>query len=129
MIRYFKLATVVAMIGFLGGCATNQGPAVLTGNGDEPPVVSVSNHNWSDVVVYAQRSTGSRVRLGTVTSMGTQTLRIPRGLLNSLSGIRLIATPIASPAQFATEPLNVWPGQTIELRIENQMSISTVQVW
>jgi hypothetical protein len=129
MNTYLKTATMVVAMAFLGGCATKEGPATPGTMQEEPPVVAVSNNNWSDVVVYAERPTGNRVRLGTVTSMGNQTLRIPRALLNSLNGLRLVATPIASPNQFASEPLHVWPGQTIELRIENQMSISTVRVW
>jgi hypothetical protein len=125
----FRWAAMFALVLFVSGCAAGgQRPAELQA-GSDTPVVEVTNHNWSDVVVYAVRETGSRVRLGMVTSMGTQALRLPRGLVNSIGGIRLVASPIASSSQFQTEPMNVWPGQTIELRIENQLGISTVQVW
>jgi len=119
-----------ALVLFVSGCAAGgQRPAALQAGGSDVPVVEVTNNNWSDVVVYAVRETGPRVRLGMVTSMGTQVLRLPQGIVNTIGGIRLVASPIASSSQFQTEPMNVWPGQTIELRIENHLGISTVQVW
>ncbi|HET7275408.1 MAG TPA: hypothetical protein VFI91_09620 [Longimicrobiaceae bacterium] len=90
--------------------------------------VQVSNHNWSDMVVYGV-SGGFRQRLGTVTSMSTRRFQLPRAAALSLGGVHLIADPIGSDRSYSTGMIQVSPGQTIEFNIENNLAISNYSVW
>lgn len=110
----------------LTGCSTKK----ETQDGPLPAVsqdtrVEVTNNNWLDMAVYAERG-GLKVRLGMVTSMGNETLTIPRNVMASSSGIRLIASPIGSSSAYATYPMDVWPGETVEFTIENNLGTSNV---
>ncbi len=89
----------------------------------EPITVRVTNHNWSDVVIYATR-TGVRYRLGDVTTGREAVFRLPRELLTA-SDLRLLVDPIGSNSYFQTEVLLVSPGQEVHLTVENQISTSS----
>ncbi len=109
-------------------CAANTGAA----SGPLPPMqetasVHVTNSNWADMNVYAYRG-GTRVRLGTVTTMATRVFSIPRALMNGDGDVRLVADPIGSRQSHVAPPVQVWPGQTVVFRIENQVAISSVSV-
>ena len=75
-----KLTTWIAAVAVsasLVGCAGNG----MVQDGPAPPMqadarVEVTNNNWSDMRVYIARG-GMTVRLGTVTSMRTASLRSP----------------------------------------------------
>jgi hypothetical protein len=113
----------------VGACATHSGPQ----EGPLPPSsseasVKVTNNNWADMNVYVERS-GMRVRLGTVTSMGSRLFRVPRSVVNATGDIRLVADPIGSRDVHVTAPVQVWPGQTVDFRIENHIAISSVAIW
>lgn len=110
----------------LGGCASNAGPdSELRSRAPEKTSVQVSNNNWLDVNVFAVRG-DQRVRLGMVTSMSTKLLRVPGAFLSGPADLQLIADPIGSSMSYSSEPINVWPGQTITLAVENQLSLSHV---
>lgn len=122
------LATIL-LTATLFGCASEE-PAQ---NGPLPPGsqearVDVRNNNWLDMAVYAERGS-MRIRIGTVTSMGKEMLTIPRNMLASATSIRLIAAPIGSTENYATYPVDVWPGDVVEFTIENNMGISNVSTW
>ncbi|HEX5438176.1 MAG TPA: hypothetical protein VFW98_13550 [Gemmatimonadaceae bacterium] len=106
----------------LGGKHRSSGPVRRT----EIPV-EVSNHNWSDMVVYAMHL-GTRYRLGTVTSMSSRDLRIPPGVAGISDGVQLVADPIGSDQVYVTEPIVTGPDEGIVFSIENQLSISTYSV-
>lgn len=121
------LAAAVLLLG--SACSSNAGPQ----NGPLPSsslatTVEVQNQNWSDVRIYVLHA-GSRFRLGTVTSMARTSFTLPRSLQHSVTGIRIVAHPIGSNEQFALPTVSAVPGQTVSLRLENQLSISSVTVW
>lgn len=89
--------------------------------------VEVENHNWSDITVYLL-SGGLPQRLGMVTSMRTATFAFPALRLNSGSGLRLRALPVAGRA-FTTETILVHPGQAIFWRLENDLDTSSHTVY
>jgi len=125
----YMLAAIAALVFVASGCATQQNvPAGPAPPRAERATVEVTNHNWSDMVIYAE-SSGKRVRLGHVISMASEVFRIPGAFASTVASLRLVASPIGSNSQFATTPVEVWPGQTVEFRIENQIGISTIQVW
>ena len=125
---------VAAFAAALGACASggNHGKTAhaaagdVTGAPEEIPV-RVSNHNWSDVIVYALHS-GVRYRLGDVSSMSTRVLTIPKGVISAIDGVQLIADPIGSDESYTTEPIVTQPGDAISFDVENQLSISTYSV-
>lgn len=126
-----RCATVIlggTLVAVLGACAPTSDPArgpVVEG---EPALVQVTNNNWLDMAVYAVRS-GLRVRLGTVTSLNTETFTVPRALMTGASAFQLVADPIGSSGTFKTQSVSVWPGQTVKFQIENQIGISNVSTW
>ena len=89
--------------------------------------VAVENHNWSDITVYLLAG-GLPQRLGMVTSLGTTVLAFPSERLNTGSGIRLRALPVAG-ASYTTETILVLPGQTITWTLENDLDHSSVTVY
>ncbi|HEV2735691.1 MAG TPA: hypothetical protein VGV85_12675 [Longimicrobiaceae bacterium] len=130
------LATAVAVLSVVvlgGACA----PAARGGGSpapemypeaEAPPTVRVTNHNWSNMTVYAVRG-GTRIRLGMVTSMATQVFRLPGAILNGAGGVRLLADPIGGTEQFLTPAVQVSRGDEVKLEIHNQLQISSVSVW
>ena len=129
----FRTWMRVAALVSLGACSTTQSNsgATVSSAGDVAAVeeipVRVSNHNWSDVVVYALHS-GVRYRLGAVSSMSSRVLTIPKGVISSLDGVQLMADPIGGDQTYTTEPIVTAPGDAIAFDIENQLSISTYSV-
>ncbi len=87
--------------------------------------VTVANRNWSDVRVYIQRS-GSRFRLGTVTSNRTATFEIPPGQLGEGGFLRVTAELIGSSDRISTEDVRIQPGLVIEWNIENVLQHSNM---
>ena len=129
MLRLHALLPAALMAFLLSACASGSspqsGPAPSIG---ESAMVRVSNNNWADMNVYMVRS-GMRVRLGTVTTMGTRSFRVPKSLMNASGELRLVADPIGSQDVHVSQPVQVWPGQTVQFKIENHLAISSVAVW
>jgi hypothetical protein len=94
---------------------------------DEPTIVVVENNNWLETTVYALRS-GTRLRLGTVPTGKTLEFTLPAGFTTGAS-IQLIADPIGTSRTFRSEMLAVGPGRQVQLRVENNLRMSTVSVY
>lgn len=90
--------------------------------------VEVQNNNWADIVVYAVRY-GVRTRLGMVTSMGRERFALPPGLIGGGADLQLVADPIGGEAPYAFPPVMVEGGQRVEVRVENNLRLSSVAVW
>ncbi|HET9982788.1 MAG TPA: hypothetical protein VFQ38_04360 [Longimicrobiales bacterium] len=92
----------------------------------EPITLRVTNHNWSDVVIYVLPS-GSRIRLGSVVTGQQADFVLP--LNYTPNGVMsLLVDPIGSRETFRTGNILVSPGQQVELVIENQLSTSSWSV-
>lgn len=126
---------VMAVAVFSGACAPATGvgsgsyaPEELFPGRKAPPVVRVTNNNWSTMTVYAVQGT-SRFRLGMVTSMSTAVLRIPASILASASGLRLLADPIGGSETFQTPAIHVSPGDEVQLDLQNHLPISSYSIF
>lgn len=110
----------------VGACATAPagGPADVTRQDERDAVVRVGNNNWLHVNVYAVRGS-MRHRLGTVTSLSSETFRVPGHLLESGTTIRLVADPIGSDETWHTEPIHVSAGGYVDLTLENRIALSS----
>lgn len=128
MLHRSRLSAFLLLIAIASaGCSTKQQTRPLSQR-DADARVRVENNNWLDMAIYAERGS-MRQRIGTVTSMGREMLTIPRNMLASVSSIRLIASPIGSPSDYATQPVDVWPGDTVDFTIQNSIGISSVSTW
>jgi hypothetical protein len=127
--RGSSLAMAVALAAVTGACASvaenRAGNAFV---GDTPSTVVVSNDNWHDMRVYAVRN-GSRVRLGTVTSMARETFKLPESLLGGAGELQLQADPIGASTGYRSPPLLVRSGQQVEFILRNNLALSTTSVW
>jgi len=90
-------------------------------------VVEVENSNWADIVVYAVRN-GSRTRLGMVPSMGRERFVLPSSVITAASNVQLVVDPIGG-RPYVFPPVIVERGQRVELRLENNLNLSSISVW
>jgi hypothetical protein len=113
-----------------GGCAPGFGGGAPDSRQatQSETMVRVRNYNWADITVYAVRN-GTRVRLGTVTSMREEVFTIPRAIASGASDLRLLADPIGSSRTYWTDALVVSPGQTVDLTLENNIDLSSYAIW
>ena len=91
--------------------------------------VRVQNNNWHDIKLYVVRSGGSRMRLGTITSMASRSYTLPQRMVAFGSDIRIVAELIGSSSRHSTHLVRVEPGLVIEWTIENVLNNSTIFVW
>lgn len=112
-------------------CATGSAQSTFktgdTGR-DAPVTVQVSNNNWSDAVIWAVHG-GTRVRLGDVVSHQEKTLVIPKSVLRGRGRVRVLVSLIGSREGYSTEEIDVFPGQVIDLRVQNHIAISSWAVY
>jgi hypothetical protein len=105
--------------------ADNQGRA--NGSLSSPATVRVANYNWLDVNVYAVQG-GTRVRLGTVTSMSNGNFQIPARFLQQSGSVRLMVDPIGSTEGYMTDGILVHGGQQISFNVQNALQFSSISV-
>jgi hypothetical protein len=110
--------------GLLFSRKEQPGPGAETSNS---VLVEVESHNWNDITVYLL-SGGLPERLGMVTALGGATFDFSSHHLNSSTGIRLRALPVAGHA-FTTETILVFPGQVITWTLENNLEASSHSVY
>lgn len=97
--------------------------------GPEPEdvTISVRNNHWNTVVVYAV-SHGLTIRLGDVPTGNTVELKTPRGMDPTISDFRLLVDPIGGVQTYVTPRIPLSLGQTVYLRVENDLSQSSYTV-
>ncbi len=96
-------------------------------DGPQAVALHVSNHNWSNVVLYAVHG-GQRMRLGTVVTATEADLAVPRDLvIAGTVGFQVHA--IGAGFDYATGPIRVRTGQQIDLRVENSLPQTSWSVY
>jgi len=90
--------------------------------------LSVTNHNYLDVVVYVLHD-GLQTRVWTVTGSSSQVFYLRARLLGMGREIQLLGHPIGGQAVARTETLVVQPGQYIEWTLETDLARSSVGVY
>lgn len=124
--------TLAATVVLAGGCAhgsatMKDGMAGDTAVQDDRTLIRVTNNNWADMTIYLIRS-GSRRRLGTVTSQTTRTFSVPASLILSSMHVHLMADPIGSSRTVTSAPLLISSGQTAEWQLENALGLSSMWI-
>ncbi len=135
MVRHAVVLTAaLAVAALAGGCATGRSAAAADewastqAAPENRATVHVDNHNWQDVDVFAVRE-GMKVRLGMVTSMTSGDFRLPEAFLVGSPNVQLSIDPIGSSSGYMTQSILVSPGQTVELRIENNLNLTSYSVY
>ena len=90
--------------------------------------LSVTNHNYLDVVIYVLHD-GLHTRVGTVTGSSATVFFLPMRLLGHGREIELYGDAIGNEAYARTDILVVQPGQYIEWTLESDLRRSSVGVY
>jgi hypothetical protein len=121
--------TIASMALICAGCASS-GPSPKSASSAYPTktFVVVTNEHWLDVNVYALRG-GVPFRLGTVRGLNSGRLSLPVALIEGGGSLRLLVDPIGSDDRYATESIAIRPGQWIDFRVANMLTVSSYSVW
>lgn len=123
---------LVAVLAAVSGCFIfNHSKPGRTSVFDVPAgeiALSVTNHNYLDVVIYVVHD-GQHTRIGTVTGSSSQVFYVPARLLGQGREIQLLGDPIGSPDFARTETVVVQPGQYVEWTLETDLRRSSVGVY
>jgi hypothetical protein len=103
---------VLAAAGLLAACAYSRAAA----NPQEETTVRVDNQGTLDMNIYVLRG-AERIRLGTVTGLSTQVLKIPKNIIFGATPLRFLADPIGSSRMPVSEEIVVTAGDQVTLRI------------
>jgi hypothetical protein len=122
--HYQWLATLVFL---LAGCRHGGADEPAPVDMDAAVPVQVENHYHGDVVIYLVVGT-QRMRLGTVTALGSGEFSFPWRRLQGSGTTRLLAHPIAA-GSFASDPLLVQQGQSITWTLESDLERSSLTVY
>src|SRR5438552_10828028 len=90
--------------------------------------LSVTNHNYLDVVVYVLHD-GIQTRVGTVTGSSSTVFFLPTRLLGQGREIQLYGDAIGNDSYARTEIIVVQRGQYIEWTLETDLRRSSVGVF
>ena len=88
--------------------------------------VRVVNNNWHAMRIYAVVN-GRSIRLGTVTGLTSETLTIRKSLLSFAADLEFVARGIGSRSAIFRTSIAVFPGDVLELRLENSIGLSFVR--
>ncbi len=110
-------AVFVVMTGASTGCVhnTSRDPNAEA-DAAGPTTVRVQNQGFQDVVIYVVKS-GLRSRLGMVTASSSAVLTIPKTLVQPLTPLQFIASPIAGTRSPISQEITVSPGDEVGLII------------
>ncbi len=120
------LFTAPACFVFNRGSKPAPSPAVDVPEGEI--ALSVTNHNYLDVVVYVVHD-GQQTRVGTVTGSSSAVFFVPVRLVGMGHELQLYGRAIGSDAFARTHTLIVEPGQYLEWTLESDLRRSSVGVF
>ena len=113
---------------FIFNRESKAAPSPATNVPEGEIALSVTNHNYLDVVVYVLHD-GLQTRVGTVTGSSSTVLFLAARLLGQAREIQLYGHAIGSDANVRTDILIVQPGQYIEWTLETDLRRSSVGVF
>ena len=120
------LLTAPACFVFNRGSKPAPSPAVDVPEGEI--ALSITNHNYLDVVVYVVHD-GQQTRVGTVTGSSSAVFFVPVRLVGMGHELQLYGRAIGSDAFARTHTLIVEPGQYLEWTLESDLRRSSVGVF
>lgn len=121
----------LTLIGCASASGTSDNPFATSRSRaprDGPVEVRVENNAYLDMHIYVVYGAGQQRSLGMVTGLTRRTLVIPTQVIQTLSGIQLLADPIGTDRGFLSQPILAYPGQRVRFTIQNLLSLSTAWV-
>ena len=85
----------------------------------------VQNNNWSDVHLYLVRGS-RRTSLGFMTALGKREFKLPSWATDP--GVQILVHLIGG-ASYLTPAVNAYPGDVVELVVENNLALSSTVVF
>ena len=129
--RFSSIWLCLTLIGCASASSSGDNPfasARSRAPRDGPVEVRVENNAYLDMHIYVVYGAGQQRSLGMVTGLTRRTLVIPNQVIQTLSGIQLLADPIGSSRGFMSQPILAYPGQRVRFTIQNLLSLSTAWV-
>lgn len=106
----------------------SDGQSAMSDVPESEIALSVTNHNYLDVVVYVLHD-GQRTRVGMVSGSSSTVFFLPARLLGQGREIRLYGDAIGNDAYAVTDILVIQRGQYIEWTLETDLRRSSVGVF
>lgn len=127
-IKIARTAAAMAAITLTGACASAGGAPLEEPSASDEPAVSliVENQNWQDAKIYLA-GPGTRVRLGTVSSMATGRMQIPEYAWQT-GAFQLEVELIGSQANQVTHQILATSGDQVLWSLRNSLALSSVSV-
>ena len=130
---FYRTALLVALLA-TAACARRG--RVGDGDDDEAPeplpefvIVSVENHNWSDVIISIVQGSSQPVRLGIVTGATNAVLRFPGTYIANSQVLQLLARPVGGRSLLRSERFTVQPGQQVTWTLESSLERSSLAIY
>jgi len=95
---------------------------------DEPVVLEIENHNWSDIVIYVLVE-GKRYRFLNVRAAKDVSAELPRSHQGTMGMLRFALHRIGSPDEYVTEQISLRTGKTVRLTVESELHRSSIAVF
>lgn len=113
-----------------GNAGPKQASPARASKQEKPPnkrpiLVRVDNKHWTAIRVGVI-SGGQAQLLGTVETTREATFTMPRTI--APLDVRLTVTPIGEDGQYETAPISAREGEIIVMRVDRQLSLSTISV-
>ncbi|MCA9735993.1 MAG: hypothetical protein KC645_00020 [Gemmatimonadetes bacterium] len=124
-IRTLALLTVLV----LGGAcnrSTRDNPFSGSARPDGTFAVVVANQNWADMTIYVSTAS-ARMRLGMVGTLQQRSFEVAWGSVGQ-GAVVLIAQPLGGTRDYRSPGVPVEPGATLRWTLENELSMSHLEV-
>ena len=119
-IQIRRAVLAVAAASALAGCGPFH-------RGNEPQSIIVFRNQSPDQAdVYAIGSGGDPIRIGTVFSGRTETLRVPTSVTGGSSRVNIVARIFASGRLVVTGPFTLMPGDSMDVTLTSDEKILSV---
>ncbi|MCZ6918313.1 MAG: hypothetical protein O7I93_16180 [Gemmatimonadetes bacterium] len=120
-----KLLLTLFGLGLGAVLAQPVAAAVPVAEDDSLVTVTVVNRNWNAMRVYAVIE-GVSHRLGTVSGLSEQRVRLRPAWVGSAAEIEIVAVPIGRRGATITQRMLIFPGDELVYRIESNLGLSNL---
>jgi hypothetical protein len=93
-------------------------------NSTDPAILIATNHGNAPIVLFAFTGNTSPWRIGSIPGNTSETFTLPPAVV-AWQKLELLARPTLGGQGFAFAPINLVPGDTIDVSLENSLIQST----
>ena len=128
-----RVAFLAAFLVATSACARHGRARSADEDAPEPVpefvLVSVENHNTSDVIVWLVQPDGLTTRIGSVAGSSNAVLQFRGRYIEGGASLQLIARPIGGVTAVRSERFTVHPGQQVTWTLETSLQRSSLSVY